>query len=136
MSTTKIELRHCVYCRAADRECEVAGITIGRGDICGEQVRCETCGASGPVAGTSEEATTAWNNHTALVVQAVENAKNLDALIPMTEQWKQRALASAAFADDLATLMTEVTDKIRTDAPAIAARHRSALGDVDEEKET
>lgn len=123
------ELRHCVYCRDAGRACTVRGGSIARRDICGEHVRCETCGASGPIAATFEEAAAAWNGHTASVVRGLVDAENLRAIIGLGEKWKRRALASAAFADDLATLMTEVMDKIQADGLAIAAKHRDTISD-------
>ncbi len=100
------ELRHCVYCRDAGRECEV--ICAESDD--GEQVCCLVCGACGPTAATEEEAASLWNDNTELVATTVENAGHIGTLIELTETWEQRGAASMEFVTGVAALLKKFTD--------------------------
>lgn len=100
------ELRHCVYCRDAGRECEVI---LAESDD-GQQVCCLMCGACGPGAATEEEATSLWNDNTELVTQTVETARSMETLIGITEQWKQRGASSMEFVTGVAALLKKFTE--------------------------
>ena len=122
------ELRHCVYCRRAKREHALAMVRVSDDDAAPRwQIQCLQCAASSPASDSQLEVTLAWNYNTEVVADSELSAMNLRSLADMHEQWKQRALASAEFADDLATLMAKVVDLVQEEAPAIAAKHEEAL---------
>jgi len=123
------ELRHCVYCRRAGRECDVVIApqpNFKRPDLTKGcfTVRCDVCGAEGPREKTKEEAEIVWNQNTAIVADTKLLYMNASSAVRLAEEWKGRAIVNMEISEELTGLLNDVRLLIESKATEIAAKFK------------